>query len=143
MLYIKLLIGFSFRGAEQSDDSEHEGDADKDEAAAAEEEPSVPEPERDAALEEAYKLEKEDAGSDEEDSDDDDDEDEADVNGVAKEPLSKEQKREAEVCVERKKIILFILMNIFHRKRKWPSHRANCIVKIRMPAKRLTSRSIV
>lgn len=60
-----------------------------------EDEPPVPEPERDAQLEEAYKLEKEDADSDEEESDDDDADDSKVNEDVV---LTKEQKRELEVC---------------------------------------------
>lgn len=80
--------------AEQSDE---ESDAEQPQE---EIEPDVPEPERDAALEEAYKLEKEDADSDEEVSDDDDDEDDEENNEAGETAgveLTKEQKRELEV----------------------------------------------
>jgi len=56
---------------EQSDDSDDE----KDESKAKSDEEDVPEPERDAQLEEAFKLEREDADSDDDGSEDDDDED--------------------------------------------------------------------
>lgn len=76
--------------AVQSDDSDDDDQPKEDD------EPDVPEPERDAALEEAYKLEKEDADSDEVDSDDDDE-----VKPIVE--LSKEEKREAEVSVIKKR----------------------------------------
>lgn len=74
------------------------GNESEEEDAALLQEPDVPEPERDAALEEAYKLEKEDADSDEEVSEDDDDDD-ADAGETDGVELTKEQKRELEVSV--------------------------------------------
>lgn len=83
-------ISFLVQSDDESDDEAAEKTKD------VEAEPAVPEPARDAQLEEAYKLEKEDAGSDEVDSDDDDDEQQ---NGEVVE-LTKEQKREAEVFLK-------------------------------------------
>lgn len=58
----------------------------------------MPEPELDAQLEKAYLLEKEDANSGDEDVVSGSDEDEESVmDGEAKEPLAKKQKRQDEV----------------------------------------------
>lgn len=85
----------ALRDPEAIDENENSDESDAEELV-----PDVPEPERDAALEEAYKMEKEDAGSDEEQSDDDDDDDadDADV-GIDGAELTKEQKRELEVSI--------------------------------------------
>lgn len=75
-----------------------ESDESEDDQPKEEDEPLVPEPERDAALEEAYKLEKEDAGSDEDVSDDDDEDDE-NATGLDGVELTKDQRRELEVSL--------------------------------------------
>lgn len=79
---------------------------------------AIPEPERDAQLEKAYLLEKEDANSGDEEEESDDSDVEKDTTD---EPLSKKQKREEEVihfCL----LILLKLTNFFFiynfRKRK-------------------------
>lgn len=83
-----------FFSVQSDDDSNDEADdKEKDE-----EVPVIPEPARDAQLEEAYKLEKEDAGSDEVDSDDNDDD--YQENGEITE-LTKTQKREAAVYISK------------------------------------------
>lgn len=103
---MSLLISFQVQSDDESDDEAAVKTKD------VEEEPAVPEPARDAQLEEAYKLEKEDAGSDEVDSDDDDDEEQQ--NGEAVE-LTKEQKREAEVIIKSQSLgsVTYILSFIF------------------------------
>jgi len=71
---------------EQSDDSDEENDESK---VKSDDDDELPEPERDAQLEEAFKMEREDADSDESEDDEDDDEETREKNKKRREEKKK------------------------------------------------------